>query len=181
MEYITIVDEAGKILGTEEKIKCHQGKGILHSAFLIMLFNEKDEVILAKRSQGKMLWPDFWDGTVASHYDLETAREERVKQRVFYETGLVCRQIDDLFQFRYQAEFKNVGSENEICDVFAARGIRSDQLNHNELEISEYKCLGISELTEKIAANSLKITPWFVIAFRRYLQIGEESSPCLKT
>lgn len=165
MEYITTVDETGKVLGTEEKIKCHLGEGILHSAFLIILFNDKDEVILAKRSQAKMLWPDFWDGTVASHYDLETSHEERVKQRVLFETGVVCPQIEYLFQFRYQAKYEDVGSENEICDVFAAKGIQCDRLNLNPSEISEYTCVGTSELAEKIAANSLKITPWFVIAF----------------
>ena len=177
MEYITTVDENGNVLGTEEKVKCHLGEGILHSAFLIILFNDKDEVILAKRSRAKMLWPDFWDGTVASHYDLETPREDRVKQRVFFETGVDCPQIEYLFQFRYQAKYEDVGSENELCDVFAARGIRCVSLDLNESEISEYTCLGTSELAEKIAADSMKITPWFVIALRRYLEIEKESDP----
>jgi len=177
MEYITIVDGAGKILGTEEKIKCHLKKGILHSAFLAMMFNDRNEIILSKRSQEKMLWPDFWDGTVASHYHPDIDREDSVKQRILYETGVQCRQLEYLFKFHYQAQYEDVGSENEICDVFAAKGIGSDQLHRNELEISEYKCLGISEISASIATNSLKISPWFVIAFKRYLQIGEESPP----
>ena len=170
MEYITIVDEAGKILGVEEKIKCHLGKGILHSAFLVMMFNEHDEIVLAQRSPEKMLWPDFWDGTVASHYHTDVPRAERVQQRILYETGARCRQLKYLFKFRYQAEFEGIGSENEICDVFEAKDLRSEHLVPNESEISEYRFVKIPDLVDEIEANSQKIAPWFLIAFKKYLQ-----------
>jgi isopentenyl-diphosphate delta-isomerase len=171
MEYITIVDENGTIVGTEEKDKCHVGKGILHSAFLVMLFNERAQLMLARRSQEKMLWPDFWDGTVASHYHAQVPQMESVRQRILYETGAHCRQIDYLFKFRYQAQFEDVGAENEICDVFVAKDLRSESVSPNNEEISEFKFLKISELEAEIAANSQKMSPWFLIAFKRYLQV----------
>src|SRR3989338_2213539 len=66
-EQITIVDKTDKAVGTEGKGKCHDGEGILHRGFLMMIFNSKGELLLAKRSKEKRLWPGFWDMSVASH------------------------------------------------------------------------------------------------------------------
>jgi isopentenyl-diphosphate delta-isomerase len=168
MEYITVVDKDGKYLGKEEKEKCHLGKGILHSAFLVMVFNEKSELMLAKRSKRKSLWPDYWDGTVASHYHSEVNQEKTIKDRILHEIGVCCDHINNLFKFRYQVEYRDIGSENEICDVFVARDINSGDVSPNESEISEVKFLDIPELKEEIQENSKKYAPWFLIALEKY-------------
>ena len=49
-EYISIVDENDNIIGTEEKMKCHDGGGILHRAFTLMVINSKGEFLLTKRA-----------------------------------------------------------------------------------------------------------------------------------
>jgi isopentenyl-diphosphate delta-isomerase len=167
-EYINVVDKNGRYLGKEEKEKCHQGKGILHSAFLVMIFNEKNELMLAKRSKEKSLWPDFWDGTVASHYHSEKNQQTTIKQRIFHEIGVSCDQINYLFKFHYHVEYRDLGSENEICDVFVARNIKSEKISPNISEISEFKFLDIPELKEKIQENSKTYAPWFLIALEKY-------------
>ena len=167
-EYITVVDPNGKFLGKEEKEKCHRGKGILHSAFLVMVFNEKLELMLAKRSKKKSLWPGFWDGTVASHYHSEINQEKRIKDRILHEIGVCCDRISYLFKFRYQVEYKNIGAENEICDVFVARDIKSEDISPNESEISEVKFLDIPDLKEEIQENAKTYAPWFLIALKKY-------------
>jgi isopentenyl-diphosphate delta-isomerase len=168
IEYITLVDKNGNYLGTEEKEKCHLGKGILHSAFLVMIFNEKLELMLAKRSPEKTLWPGFWDGTVASHYHSEKNQQARIQERIFHEIGVSCDQINYLFKFHYHAGYRDVGSENEICDVFVARDIKSGDISPNESEISEVKFLDFSELKNEIHENSETYAPWFLIALDKY-------------
>jgi len=167
-EYITIVDKNGRYLGKEEKEKCHLGKGILHSAFLVMVFNEKFELMLAKRSKEKSLWPGFWDGTVASHYHSKKNQKKRIKDRILHEIGVCCDRISYLFKFRYQVEYKNIGAENEICDVFVAKDIKNGDISPNESEISEFRFLHISELKEEIHENSETYAPWFLIALDKY-------------
>lgn len=166
-KYITIVDKNGRCLGKEEKEKCHNGKGILHSAFLVMIFNKKYELLLAKRSEEKSLWPGFWDGTVASHYPPEKIQQTTIRQRVLHEIGVSCSKIDYLFKFRYHVEYKDIGSENEICDVFVARDIESGEISPNRSEISELKFLSIPALEEEIRTNSITFAPWFLIAYER--------------
>jgi isopentenyl-diphosphate delta-isomerase len=167
-EYITIVDKDGNYLGKEEKGKCHKGNGILHSAFLVMVFNEKLELMLAKRSQKKSLWPGFWDGTVASHYPSKLNQEKTIKDRILHEIGARCEKIKYLFKFRYQIEYKDIGSENEICDVFMVKGIKSVDVSPNKSEVSEIKFLDIPELKNDISGNSKHYAPWFLIALEKY-------------
>ena len=167
-EYITIVDKNGKYLGIEEREKCHRGEGILHSAFLVMIFNDKAELMLAKRSKTKSLWPDYWDGTVASHYHSEKNQKSSVKQRIFDEIAVASDQIDYLFNFHYHATYREIGAEHEICDVFEARNIQSCDVAPNKLEISEIKFLDMPALKKEIRDNSKAYAPWFLIALEKY-------------
>ena len=41
MQQIVIVDEDDNLIGEEEKEKCHDGNGILHRGFLVMIFNKR--------------------------------------------------------------------------------------------------------------------------------------------
>ena len=117
-EIILKVDGNDNVIGKIPKSIAHNGKGILHRAFLVIVFNNKNEILLAKRSNLKRLWPGFWDGTVASHQREGEDLEEAVRRRIKEEIGIRARRIKHLFKFYYQSSFKNKGSEREICHVF---------------------------------------------------------------
>ena len=65
--YVLLVNESDVIVGTEEKKKCHLPSGKLHRAFTTCIFDDNNKLLLTRRSNTKMLWPNCWDGTVASH------------------------------------------------------------------------------------------------------------------
>ena len=98
-EYIILVDEKGARLGTEEKEKCHEGKGLLHSAFLVIILNEEFEILLTRRSRLKKLWPGYWDGSVASHFSDRLHPMDKIKERIQQEIGV------NRTQFKYLAKF----------------------------------------------------------------------------
>jgi isopentenyl-diphosphate delta-isomerase len=173
-EYITIVDKNGKYLGKEEREKCHRGVGILHSAFLVMIFNEKHELMLAKRSKRKSLWPDFWDGTVASHYHSQKNQETTVKKRIYDEIGIDCDHVEFQFNFYYQAKYKDIGTEHEICDVFEARNIKRADVSPNKLEISEFKFIDMPKLKKELQENSKMYAPWLLIALEKFHRLQNE-------
>jgi len=112
VEHIVIVDENDNYVGEEEKGKCHDGKGILHRGFLIMVFNKTGELLLARRSNKKRLWPGFWDGTVASHVIEEEDYIQASKRRLLQEIGVSTDKLKYLFKFRYHIGYKDIGSEN---------------------------------------------------------------------
>lgn len=45
----------------------HFGEGILHRAFSVFLFNEKNELMLQKRTKEKITFPSIWSNTCCSH------------------------------------------------------------------------------------------------------------------
>ena len=49
-ELLILVDEKDNVLGYESKKECHEGQGLLHRAFSIFIFNDKNELLLQKRS-----------------------------------------------------------------------------------------------------------------------------------
>ena len=166
-EYIVIVDENDNVIGKEEKVKCHSGKGILHRAFTLMVFNDKNELLITKRSREKMLWPGFWDGSISSHVHEGETYEDAARRRLPQELGVECNDVKFLFKIRYQTQYKNVGSENEIDAALVVKGI--DRVFPNEREISDYRYVSLEELEEDVKANPKKYAPWFLIIFKKFM------------
>jgi len=168
-EYILTVDEKDNIIGTEEKNKCHDGKGILHRAFMAIVLNSKNELLLTRRSQKKRLWPGFWDGSIASHVHDGESYEAAAKNRLLQELGVKCQDVKHLFKIKYYAPFKNLGSENEICAALLTKGI--DSIFPNKKEISDYKFVSMDEIKKDIKENSKKYTPWFLLIFDKFVDM----------
>lgn len=163
---ILIVDESDNILGTEDKEKCHDGKGILHRAFLAIAFNDKGEVLIAKRSKNKRLWPEYWDATVASHVREGETYEEAARKRVYEELGIKPTGIKFLFKFTYHTAYEDVGSENEVCAVLACT--YKGKPRPSDAEISETKLISHKKLSEEYTKDNY--TPWTKLAVKRILE-----------
>lgn len=164
MERIVIVDENDNYIGEEEKGKCHYGNGILHRGFLVMVFDNRGDLLLGRRSNKKRLWPGFWDGTVASHVVNGEDYIQASKRRLSQEIGLSTENIKYLFKFRYHVKYKNIGSENEICAVTIVNDIDTVRMLLNNEEISAIKTFPLSMSTEDINKNKNLFTPWLILA-----------------
>lgn len=163
-ELITVVDDNDVALGEEEKDKCHDGAGILHRAFLAMVFNAAGELYLTRRSGKKRLWPGFWDGSVASHPYRDEDYVQASRRRLRKELGLSGASAEYAFKFRYRAAYLDKGTEQEICAVTIVRGIDRAVLKPDADEISEIRAVELKVLIEEIRESSLNYTPWLIIA-----------------
>ncbi len=161
---LIIVDPEDRILGFKNRNECHKGNGILHRAFSIFIFNDKKELLLQKRSKAKLLWPLFWSNSACSHPWVGEAFNETVRIRLMEELGIKAP-LRFLFKFQYQARYRDVGSENEICSVFI--GKTNETIRPNKHEIDDWKFIGISELNANIQKYPNQYTPWFKIEWER--------------
>jgi len=157
-EYLILVNVEDNVLGYETKEKCHQGKGKLHRAFSIFIFNGNKELLVQKRSALKPLWPLYWSNSVCSHprqgeADLDAAYR-RLKEEIGLETPLQF-----LFKFQYRASFKGIGSENELCSVYI--GKTDVPIVANPEEIAEWRYTDLEELDREIKAHPEMYSPWF--------------------
>ncbi len=150
---LLLVDERDRVIGRDTKRACHTGRGRRHRAFLVMIYNRKGELLLARRSPDKWLWPGIWDGTVAGHVEEGETYASAARRRVFEETGIRPR-LRRTDKFAYTARWKGDG-ENEMCAIFTAT---ADELRPDPKEIDRCKC-------EKRPRG--RITPWLRIALER--------------
>jgi len=166
-EIILKVDKNDNVVGEVPKDAAHDDKGILHRAFLAIVFNKEGKILLAKRSKLKRLWPGFWDGSIASHQRNSETMAEAVKRRLKEELGIKKSEVKSLFKFCYQTSFGKVGSEKEICHVFEAR--TKEKIKPNKREVVDLKWLNFKKLKEDIKNNPRKYTPWFLIVYKQFL------------
>jgi isopentenyl-diphosphate delta-isomerase len=92
-ERCIVVNEADQVIGIESKKNCKSSeyslsnfcllvfsqilfaghlmtninKGLLHRAFSVFLFNERNELLLQQRADEKITFPGYWTNTCCSH------------------------------------------------------------------------------------------------------------------
>ena len=107
-ERCILVDENDVVVGSETKRTCHLNvnieAGMLHRAFSVFLFNNKSELLLQKRSDAKITFPNCWTNTCCSH-PLHCAEEleERdhmgvkraVRRKLNHELGISQEQVNN--------------------------------------------------------------------------------------
>lgn len=157
-ENLILVDANDHELGGMSKFDCHQGDGTLHRAFSIFIFNEEDKLVLQQRSAVKPLWPLYWSNTCCSHPRTGESMEIATQRRLKEEIGISCP-MSYLYKFEYQANYKDVGAECEICSVFVGRSDGPYDPNMEELEAM--RLIGIDELSAELETNPDDYTPWF--------------------
>lgn len=67
-EIFDIVDEYDRVIGQSTRGEVHR-LGLRHRAVHILIFNDRGEVFLQKRSRSKDLFPGCWDSAAAGHLD----------------------------------------------------------------------------------------------------------------
>ena len=70
-EKCILVDENDRVVGEATKRECHLNsnikKGMLHRAFSVFLFNNRNELLLQQRSDAKITFPGRFTNTCCSH------------------------------------------------------------------------------------------------------------------
>jgi isopentenyl-diphosphate Delta-isomerase len=164
-EALILVDEADREVGHLSKAKCHDGQGVLHRAFSLLIFNGAGELLLQQRAATKRLWPLYWSNSCCSHPRRAESMETAINRRLHEELGLRCA-LQFLFKFQYQAQFETAGSEQELCSVFIGRS--RDPVKTDPNEILAWRWVHPEALqAELTGAGAGQFTPWFKLEWAR--------------
>jgi isopentenyl-diphosphate delta-isomerase len=161
---LILVDEADHGVGHLSKALCHQGRGVLHRAFSLLIFNGRGELLLQQRSASKRLWPLYWSNSCCSHPRRAETMEAAIRRRLDEELGLHCP-LHFLFKFQYQAQFDETGAENELCSVFIGRS--TDPVRINSDEIHAWRWVEPDALQAEMAGGGGDFTPWFMLEWSK--------------
>ena len=164
-EELILVNEADRSLGFLSKALCHEGRGVLHRAFSLLIFNEQGELLIQQRAPSKRLWPMYWSNSCCSHPRGDESLETATRRRLYEELGIRCP-LQFLFKFQYQAQFDATGAENELCSVYIGRCREPIKVNSDE--IVDWRWISPEALQGEIAAQGGRtFTPWFMLEWTR--------------
>ncbi|OIW32076.1 Isopentenyldiphosphate isomerase [Coniochaeta ligniaria NRRL 30616] len=179
-EVCIVLDENDMPIGKASKKVCHLmtniDKGLLHRAFSVFLFNDKNELLLQQRASEKITFPDMWTNTCCSHplgVPSETGSNlpdsimgvKRAAQRKLdHELGIKPEQVplDDfhfLTRIHYKAPSNGQWGEHEIDYILFIKANVDLDINKNEVQATAY--VSPEELKKQFADPKLTFTPWF--------------------
>lgn len=147
--------------GYADKGECHFGEGLHHRAFVVLLYNNKNEVLLQYRKHVR--WDKYWDLTAISHVlhlpDRNETYEEAANRSLKDEMGISGVKLEKIGGFNYFAKYHG-HCENEYCAVLVGT-YNSDVTPNNEL-VYEHKWMNESEFLSDVKKKPDIYTPWAI-------------------
>lgn len=163
-EYVILVNEQDEPQGLMEKMEAHR-KALLHRAFSVFVFNDKNELLLQQRAQHKYHSPLLWTNTCCSHQrDGENSIEAGLR-RLEEEMGFSCN-LEEIFSFVYKAPFDNGLTEHELDHVMIGKYNENPIINPDEVE--SYKWCALDDVKQDMTLHPEKYTAWFKIIFKEF-------------
>jgi isopentenyl-diphosphate delta-isomerase len=166
-EQLILVDSDDREIGVLAKADAHLGRGTLHRAFSVFVFNPAGELLVQQRAKSKPLWPGYWSNTCCSHPRLGENMDNAVRRRLQEELGLRA-ELEFLFKFQYQAQYDLQRAEHELCWVYAGRSAERPRANVDE--IAAWRYVTPQALGAEIACAPEAFTPWFKLEWERLLR-----------
>jgi len=161
MEEVILVDINDEPVGVMEKMQAHR-KGVLHRAFSIFIFNDKNEMLLQQRAITKYHSGGLWTNACCSHPRPGESTEAAALRRLQEELSFSAP-ITKIFDFHYDASFDNGLIEHEFDHVYV--GSYTGNIEPNPTEVQDFCYKNMDEISATIDSHPYKYTAWFCIAF----------------
>lgn len=163
MQTIILVDKNDRVLGYALREDGHRGCGKKHRAFVTLLFDSQNRVLLQRRRH--RLFDDFWDLTAISHpLHLETGDESyqiASDRALKKEMGIGHVAIKKVGAFNYFAR-DGKHCENEYCAILV--GHYDGDIKPNKREVYEIEQVAFENFIKDVEKNPKKYTPWARLA-----------------
>ena len=163
-EKVILVDTSDNFLGLMPKLEAHE-KGVLHRAFSIFIFNDKQELLLQQRALGKYHSPGLWTNTCCSHPRSQETVLQAATRRLQEEMGFTTA-LTQKGSFIYKADFPNGLIEHEYDHIVT--GIYNQAPVINPHEVHDWKWVSLADLEKNMQQYPQQYTPWFRIIFEKY-------------
>lgn len=163
-EQVILVNKNDEKIGLMPKTEAHE-KAILHRAFSVFVFNDKNELMLQQRAVHKYHSPLLWTNTCCSHQRDGESNLDAGKRRLKEEMGFVC-DIKEVTSFIYKAPFDNGLTEHELDHIMIGYFNENPMINKEEVE--SFKWMTLQDIKRDIAKFPEVYTEWFKIIFKKY-------------
>ncbi|MBR9915320.1 MAG: isopentenyl-diphosphate Delta-isomerase [Algicola sp.] len=173
-ERVILVNEHDEPIGTMPKMEAHE-KALLHRAFSVFVFNNKNELMLQQRAKHKYHSPLLWTNTCCSHQRVGESNIEAGKRRLMEEMGFVT-ELKETTSFIYKAPFDNGLTEHEYDHIMV--GQFNEAPNINPYEVEAWKWMSLEAVKTDMEQHPEIYTAWFKIIFDKFYEHINISKSC---
>lgn len=150
MELIDILDEQGNNTGEKKTKPEAHSKGLWHRAVHVWIVNSKNEVLLQRRGETLVNFPDMWDISVAGHVSAGEEPVVSALREMQEEVGLNlnAEQLKKIGEIKVQAVLNdNTYFDNEFDTVFIVNlDIEPKSLKMDSREVKDLRYIPVQEL-----------------------------------
>lgn len=114
-ELFIVVDRNDNVVDYHKRYDCHHDKNLIHRAIGVMIFNDKGEILIQKRSMNKDLYPGMYTLSATGHVDKGEEYIEAAKRELSEELGIEA-DIKEEKKFIVESE-----DETEMYFLFSAK------------------------------------------------------------
>ncbi len=151
-DLVDLVDDSDRVIGVARRYECHGNPGLIHRAVHVLVFNDRQQLLLQKRATNKDIQPGKWDTSVGGHIDPGESYRAAAVREMFEE---LCVQGVPLTQL-YRSKIRNqIESEN----ILTFMAIYSGPIVFAPDEIDEVRFWSATEI--ETALGSGCFTPNF--------------------
>jgi len=165
-EQVILVNEYDEQIGLMSKLEAHE-KAVLHRAFSVFVFNNKNELMLQQRALHKYHSPGLWTNTCCSHQRDGESNLQAGIRRLQEEMGFVTP-LKETISFIYKAPFDNGLTEHELDHIMV--GSYEDAPIINPDEVADWKWMPLEDVKQDIDDNHQLYTAWFKIIFEKFYE-----------
>jgi len=152
-ELLTQVDENNKVLGPIGRGLAHSTRGIFYRTIYVLVKNNKDEILLQKRSATKDLYPDCWDLSVGGHVDFGKSYPETAARELKEELGLGVNGKDLVFKGEVLVKLPING---EFFNVFEYNLKPVDKILFSKEEVASTIWMNIEDVKKSMKDETMK-------------------------
>ena len=156
-DYVVLVDEEDRVVGTEEKLRAHLTSA-RHRAVSVVLCSPDGRMLMQQRSASKYHSPGLWSNTCCGHPRPGEPTADAARRRLAEEMGVACA----LLPASRLTYFVDVGGgliEHELNHVFVGE---FDGVPHpNIQEVAHWVWADRNRLRNLRRHRAELLTPWF--------------------
>jgi isopentenyldiphosphate isomerase len=146
-ELLTQVDQKNNVIGGIKRGVAHSSKNTYYRTIFVLVKNERDEILIQKRSPTKDLYPNCWDLSVGGHVIYGDTYEETALRELEEELGIKA----DLMDLVEKGEvLVLLPSSNEYFHVFEYKLKKTDSIKLAIEEVVETRWLGLKDLKQSM-------------------------------